>query len=730
MDQTSDKPDTGSGPAWRSALAALGQRVLGSASERITFTELGAATRSYQFVASDGRLAIAATDPISAAVALHHYLRACLGRSVGWDTPLPLDLTDLPESPATTATARVQVGYYLNFCAFSYTTAFWSWADWEREIDWMALHGVTMPLAVVGHEAALLRAYTDLGLDEAEVRAFLGGPGYLPFQFMGCVGDFAGPLPTSWIESHLKLGRQVLDRERELGMTPVLPGFAGNVPEALAPDTVTRRYWHDFPSYFLDPTDPLYLEVGAAIARAQQDLFGDHHQFASDPFIEMLPVDSDESYPARVGHATLAGRLRIDSEATWVLQAWPFSNDRDYWSDERVTRFLDATPAGRLLILDLWGEAKPQWERFPGFQGHPWVWCALLNFGGRTDMIGDLPTLARETNRAIHADIPPVGLGLTMEAIHNNPAFFELATDQIWNTVDNVEDWLTQYAQQRYGTRTAPDLVSAWRGLLATVYDCRGQVIGVGERRGALTAKPTYAQLGDLDQLRAGVAGALWYDPGTLIRAWEDLVVGAEQEPTLATGPLGHDLVDVASVVLARVADQLHLQVVEHLLDSPARDVAVENFLATFTDLDRLLTTRPEYTLASWEAAAASWATNPAEHDLYLDNARRIVTVWDDPHGRHLLEDYAARVWAGLTGGYYRARWKLWADGLEQSAETVPGEADAHLNSQLAEAADGFLRSGATVTNEHLGDVVAESRRLFDKYRHSLLPVGPEQTRS
>ena len=32
-------------------------------------------------------------------------------------------------------------------------TAFWDWDRWEKEIDWMAMQGVNMPLAFTGQEA-------------------------------------------------------------------------------------------------------------------------------------------------------------------------------------------------------------------------------------------------------------------------------------------------------------------------------------------------------------------------------------------------------------------------------------------------------------------------------------------------------------------------------------------------------------------------------------------------
>ena len=38
------------------------------------------------------------------------------------------------------------------------------------------------------------------------------------------------PLPQSWIDSHQALGQQILERQRELGMTPILQSFTGFVP--------------------------------------------------------------------------------------------------------------------------------------------------------------------------------------------------------------------------------------------------------------------------------------------------------------------------------------------------------------------------------------------------------------------------------------------------------------------------------------------------------------------
>ena len=712
-------------PPWADTVRGLAHRVLGPVAESIRFIALDATGRSYEYEARGGALTVAATDGVSASVALHHYLRERCGLSVGWDTVLPLPLTSLPGSPLRQGSARVREGYYLNFCTFSYTMPYWDWFDWEREIDWMALHGITMPLAITGHEAVLQTAYSRLGLDDHVIRGFLGGPGYLPFQFMGCLDSFAGPLTSSWIESHRELGARILDRERAFGMTPVLPAFTGHIPREVAPSSrVSRRDWQGFETWVLDPVDPLYERISAEITRVQIELFGTDHWYAADPFIEMIPVDADPAYPGVVAMAMLAGLRAADPDAVWVMQAWPFSNQRDFWTEDRVTTFLDSIPDDRMLVADLWAEHDPQWDRFDQFSGKRWLWCALLNFGGRTDPVADLRGVPAAVDAALTATRPPTGLGLSMEGTRNNPVFFELVADQIWNRVADVDAWLDAFVAQRYGGwgEWTAELRAAWHGLLGSIYDAQGLRISPEQFNGILTAKPSYARIPDgVAELRADVARTLWYRPAVLVEAWERMIEVAEHDRGLVTGPLGHDLVEVGLAFMARVADRYYLDAVERSVrlgtGSPPH---VARFLRVFDDLDRMLACRREFTFQHWESKALSWATEPASRDVLMDNARRIITVWGSTASPLLddyaLDDYAGRHWGGLIGGYYRDRWELWARGLD-SALATPGDGhEAELEERLRERAEVFLREGPAPAPEDLGDLATESRRLFTAY--------------
>ncbi len=60
------------------------------------------------------------------------------------------------------------------------------------------------------------------------------------------------PLPKEWLSSQAELQEQIVAREREFNMQPVLPAFAGHVPAALKrvyPNIKTSRVseWEDSP---------------------------------------------------------------------------------------------------------------------------------------------------------------------------------------------------------------------------------------------------------------------------------------------------------------------------------------------------------------------------------------------------------------------------------------------------------------------------------------------------
>jgi alpha-N-acetylglucosaminidase len=688
-------------PGWAAPVVALASRVLGSeAGDRIRVRRLDGAGRAYRYSAADGVLTIAGTDAVSACVGLHHYLRAHAGIAVHWDTTLPLGLTRLPDAPATTGEARVARQYMFNFCTFSYTMANWTWAEWEREIDWMALHGITMPLAITGHEAVLVDAYRALGLPEQDALAFVGADAYLAFTVMGNLDSAVGPATRSLVEERAALGARILQRERELGMTPVLPAFTGNVPAALFPGAVTPRDWQGHTTHVLAPDDPAFSRVAAEVTRAQVARYGTDHLYASDPFIEMIPVDDDRDYPGRVADALLTGVTSVDPHATWVLQSWPFSYQSEFWTADRVRSFLRAIPSDRVIVLDLWAEEDPQWDAYDGFAGRSWVWCALLNFGGRSDPVGDLQGAVDEAERALSSTTPPAGIGLTMEATRTNPVFFELVADLAWTPVPDLRAWVARFALERYGA-SLPDATRAWTCLLDTVYAPSGRRVFPEDFLGILTRDPVLVTHEGADRLATQARSLVWFEPARLLEALEGFTRAAEGHPDRVPGPLGRDLADTAIAVTSRLIDAMGARIAEGDASRSGE------FLAAFDALDAVLATRPELRLSTWLGA-------PHRPDPVRDKAsRQILTSWND-EPRHQLDDYSARIWHGLVGSYYRRRWAAWARRL--------GDADpAALRHDLDEIWQGFMADGAAESPSPTSTLPTAARELLARFGATFL---------
>ena len=123
---------------------------------------------------------------------------------------------------------------YLNACTFGYTTPWWDWKRWEQEIDWMAVHGINLPTAMEGQEAAWQELWKEYGLTNTQLEAHFAGPAYLSWQRMGNINTLEGPLPQEWFTKKEALQKKILERMRALDMHPVVPAFSGYVPKAFA----------------------------------------------------------------------------------------------------------------------------------------------------------------------------------------------------------------------------------------------------------------------------------------------------------------------------------------------------------------------------------------------------------------------------------------------------------------------------------------------------------------
>ncbi len=451
----------------------------------------------FGIASKSGKIVLRGNNGVSVASALYFYMTEYCHCQVTWNgTNLALPV-HLPAVPATIRhLSPYRYRYYLNYCTFNYSMSWWSWDRWQQEIDWMALHGINMPLAITGEEYTWYRVYREMGFSDSQLKDFFCGPAYFSWFWMGNLDGWGGPLPMHWMEMQKDLQKNILSRERELGMTPVLPAFTGHVPSALPakfPSAHCKRTnWKNGfgDTYLLDPTDPLFAEIGKKFLSAQTALFGTDHFYSADSFNENEPPSDNLLYLSGLSARILDGMQQVDPSAVWVMQGWLFYSDRKFWKSPQIKALLDAIPNDHMLLLDLAAEIEPVWKRTSAFYGKPWIWGMLNNFGGNVNLFGRIDITAANPPLALKDSTSGKmqGIGLTMEGIATNPVLYELMLDQTWQSDPiNPSTWLHSYIRNRYG-RVTTSLEQCWEILRHTVYN--GQVIRDGAEL-IVTGRPT-----------------------------------------------------------------------------------------------------------------------------------------------------------------------------------------------------------------------------------------------
>ncbi|NLX57054.1 MAG: alpha-N-acetylglucosaminidase [Planctomycetaceae bacterium] len=672
----------------------------------------------FEIESVDGRLVVRGSSGVAIASGVNWYLKYvchCHLSFNGDQLDIPRPLPGVAEK--IRCVSPYQYRYFFNFCAFSYTLAWWDWDQWQRMIDWMALHGINMPLSVTGQEAVWQNVYRSMGLTDAQLADFFVGPGFLPFGWMGCLDGWGGPLPQSWIDSHVRLQQQIVARERELGMTPVLQGFTGHVPAALRERFPAAKFqqlpsWCYFPgTQFVDPSDPLFEQIGKAFIEEQTRLYGTDHLYASDTFIEMSPPSNDPEFLADMSRAVLGAMQAGDPQAIWVMQGWLFFHNPDFWQPPQAQALFDAVPNERMVVLDLFCEAKSVWDQTEAFHGKPWVWCIIHSFGARVGMYGGLPQILNNLNTALTSDERGDlrGIGVIMEGFGYNPPVYDLMTDMIWrDEVPELDEWLAGFVLRRYGQRVER-ADQAWELLRRTVYQL-----------------PGYSGSVIFDRPSLHIGQSIAYDTMQLAKAGDLLLASAGELGSVDTYQF--DAVHLTRQVLGDLAGSLYLDVVDAYTarDQAALQKAGQRYLELMRDIDRLLGTRREFLLGAWLHDATRWGTTDEERRLLEWNARNLITLWGPRDS--VLHEYSYRQWSGLIHGFYLRRWELFLERLAQSLESDTAFDAAQFEQEIRAWEEDWTHGTEPYPTEPVGDPVLVSQEIWAKYRESICQsVGPNQ---
>ena len=621
----------------------------------------------FEVEASGGRVSIGGSSGVALCRGAYSYLRDACDAMIAWsgsNLNLPVKLPDYAKKRVVCPYKFVQ---YLNPCTYGYTMAFWDWPRWERELDWMALHGINMPLAMEGQEAIWERVWLSLGLTQMEIDEFSTGPGHLPWHRMGNINNFDGPLPRTFIDDKRILQRKILDRMRELGMKPVAPAFAGFVPQGfkrLHPEAETfTLLWlaEEFKTiprstrtFILHPGEnALYRQIGKKFIEEYKAEYGEVEYYLADTFNELaVPVSEKNRYEdlERFGRTVYEGIQAGDPKGTWVMQGWLFVYASDFWDNASVAALLRGVPNDRMVIVDYSNDLTPklrgkyapgQWKVQKAFFGKQWIHGMAHTFGGNNNVKGNLSLMASEPAEVLHSPDRGnlVGWGMCPEGIENNEVVYELMTDAGWQTeAIDLAVWIPAYCKSRYGACPEP-MQQAWQLLLESAYSSH-----IWMTKQAWQAEPS-----DHPE-------AVSVDSGPKFEAAVAFFLSCASDFS-QNALYRNDLIELTVQAAGGHVDRMLQRAVQSADTDQARQCG-ELAIAWMNRMDALMNLRPDRRLETWVQAARSWARSDDRAAYYDENARRLITTWGWPE----LSDYASRVWSGLTRDYYAARWSAWLE--------------------------------------------------------------------
>lgn len=653
-------------------------RIDPGASSRFVIRQVDSDKDFFEISAVDGKPAITGNSPVNIAAGLNWYLKYYPHIHLSWDNmsvalPDSLPLPKRPEYRSTDLSRR----YYLNYCTHSYSMAFWDWDRWQKEIDWMALHGINMPLALTGMDVVWRNTLTRLGYFPEEIDRFIAGPAYQAWWLMNNLEGCGGPNSPLWYEERGELQRKILARMRGFGMEPVLPGYSGMVPHdadsRLGVSVSGKGKWNGFERpAFIDTTDPAFDRIADIYYEELAKLCGVSGYYSMDPFHE--GGNTEGVNLGECGAIIERAMKRTNPEAVWVIQGW---------NENPRQELMEGVDKGSLVVLDLASEYNPGWgdpeapakgKYADGYMPHDWIYCMLLNFGGNVGLHGRMDNVIKGFYRARNSryDQTLTGVGLTPEGIENNPVMYELLTELIWRPDEfTKEEWIKDYALARYG-RSDEHVDRAWERLASTIYNCPWGSFQQGTTESVFCARPS----ADVWQVSTWSNMTPYYKSEDIIEVAREF---AKAAPLLRDNPnYRYDLVDIVRQAVAEKG-RLVYKKMKQALESGDRkrfDVESSRFLSLLKAQDRLLSSTHDFNVGTWIEGAKALSHSPEEFDLMEDNARRLITTWGpreaSENGR--LHDYGHREWGGLLRDLYYVRWSKWIDACRAGDSLSPAE--------------------------------------------------------
>ncbi|MDD6275859.1 MAG: alpha-N-acetylglucosaminidase TIM-barrel domain-containing protein [Clostridia bacterium] len=595
----------------------------------------------YEIYSEDGKIVLAGNSNLSLAMAYYRYLNEYCSVVI---TSGEYDISSIYRSPLPekkiTYTAPQKIRARISYEMFSLSGNFWGFDRWEKEIDFMAMHGINAALQTVGFEAVTFYTLTDLGMDKNFCAEFASGPAFISRQVTGNIAGIHSINSIDYIEKKLSVAKMINDRERQLGIEPIFPAAMPSVPFSLRKkytkmDIFKAPQWYNLPPiFYIEPDNGFFSVFNRKFLETQRELLGETHSYIFEPAYD-VDKKGYNAYFKNLGPALSQLLDDFDSEAVCYTHA--SSVNENFFENMAGKKFIfidDCNAVsgnlldGKKFIVDIGG-----------------------NKYGRTGLYGNIDKLCKNPYAQAKAVRPDVcGSCISIDSFDENPMFCACALESIKRSQPfDCEEFLRDFAEKRYSTDKFDSAVIKLKEICYNTDECAGSIICA---RPATELKHT----APYDNLT---------DRNIDFHALYELAREITDSDEAKNDEMRADIQSIVRQILSELAYPVYLKATESFKQQNVGlfEQLSNLFLEICKDMDRLLKTRKETNLFTHIEEARQLGSDKDEIQSLEINYLMLLTIWG-PIDHSMLYDTVWREWGGFVEDFYAQRWYMYYHSL------------------------------------------------------------------
>ncbi len=589
---------------------------------------------TYEIYAEDKKIVLAGNSNLSLAMAFYRYLNEfCNIVITDGDYDISyIATTPLPEGKIT-RTVKQKIRARMSYEFFSLEGNYWGFDRWEKEIDFMAMHGINTALQPVGFDGVLYRTICEMGMPEDFAAEFASGPAFIMRQLTGNIAATNSVNSKDYLERKIYIGKKITEREKELGITPVFPAALPSVPFSLRKKYIKMEIfkapmWHNLPPiFFMKPENAFFGIFNKKFLEIQKNALGETDSFITEPLFDV----QQKGYNA---HLSALGKALDEVLGEFSENAVCYTHLSSINAE-----FFKKTSADRFIIINDSGEIAPDLltdkNHLVAIKGNTY---------GRTGLCGNINKLSLCPYAEAKSETL-LGTSLELDTFRENPLFCAVALAA--TTADeafNANEFIKDYAYKRYHTNDFANDLIRLKNLCYDTDECAGSII---------CARPStkLKHTAPFDTLERK------YD----FRELYDIARDITESDSRKNDKMRLDLASITRQFLSELAYPVYLTATRFFKEKNVRsfEQCSNLFIEICEDMDRLLKTIESTNLATRYEEAHALGNDNDEMQAIDINFLMYHTIWG-PFDRSVLYDTAWCEWGGMIKDFYAQRWFMY----------------------------------------------------------------------